>query len=157
MHKILRQLGKRTGSIVVILLLGVGSAFAFNFPGFNTKNTVKAFNGTITIPEGEVADGKAHFYRFADDGKEIAFFVVKGTDGLFHVAFDACDVCFEEKKGYVQDGANMICRNCNKKFATNRIGNENTGGCNPSHLAFTRANGKIVIKVDDLKPGARFF
>lgn len=148
---------KFTAITTLALLLAAGAAFAFNFPGFGGKKTVQAVNGTVTIPSAQVGDGKAHFYRFSDGGKEIDFFVVKGTDGVFHVAFDACDACFREKKGYAQKGDLMICGNCNMKFAVNRIGKDNRGGCNPGHLDFSLAGSNISIKVADLRTGARFF
>lgn len=148
---------KLKGLIVFALLLAAGSALAFNFPGFGGKETIKPVNGAVTIPASRVGDGQAHFYRFADGGKEIDFFVVKGTDGAFHVAFDACDACFREKKGYAQKGDLMICGNCNMKFAINRIGKDNHGGCNPGHLDFAQTGGNLIIKAADLKTGARFF
>ena len=157
MRKANSTLFKRVSFVIIAALFGVGSVFAFNFPGFGGKEAVRAVNGVVTIPAAQVSDGQAHFYRFADAGKEIAFFVIKGTDGAPHVAFDACDACFKEKKGYSQEGNFMICQNCNMKFATNKIGKANNGGCNPSHLDYTLSAGNVVIKASDLAAGSRFF
>ena len=157
MRKAKSTLFKQAGFIIIATLFGVGSVFAFNFPGFGGKEAVKPVNGVVTIPTAQVSDGHARFYQFADGGREIAFFVVKGADQAFHVAFDACDACFKEKKGYAQRNDLMICGNCNMKFAINRIGRDNHGGCNPGHLDFAQSGGSLVIKVADLKPGARFF
>ncbi|MCM2263937.1 MAG: DUF2318 domain-containing protein [Desulfuromonadales bacterium] len=148
---------KWTGFIIIAVLFGVGSVFAFNFPGFGNSDVVKPVNGEVSIMAAPVADGKAHHYRYVTDGKEIKFFVVKGTDGAFHVAFDACDVCFQEKKGYFQEGDFMICRNCNQKFATNKIGRTGGGGCNPSQLNFAQNGANIVIQASELAAGGRFF
>ncbi len=148
---------KRTALAVVTLLIGVGAVSAFNIPGLGKSEKVKPANGMVTVPLAKVSDGKAHLYRIADGGKDIGFFVVKGSDGAIHTAFDACDVCFREKKGYVQQGDYMVCKNCNKKFAITMIGLMSGGGCNPSHLEHTETGGNVVIKVADLKPGARFF
>lgn len=147
----------RLAPALAVMLLLAGSVFAFSLPGFGKPTPVTAVNGKVSIPVTQVADGKARHYRFADNGREIRFFVVKGTDGAFHVAFDACDACYKEKKGYSQKDDFMVCGNCNMKFATNRIGKTNSGGCNPSHLDFALSGDKIVVKVDDLKAGARFF
>lgn len=157
MRKANSTLFKRVSFILIAALFGVGSVFAFNFPGLSGREAVTAVNGAVTIPAAQVSDGKAHFYQLADGGKEIAFFVVKGKDQAFHVAFDACDACFKEKKGYSQQGDLMICGNCNMKFAINRIGKDNHGGCNPGHLDFALSGGNLVVKADDLKAGARFF
>lgn len=141
----------------IALLVGVGAVFALNIPGLGKGEKVKPINGAASIPIAKVSDGKAHFYRFDDGGKAIGFFVVKGPDGALHVAFDACDVCFREKKGYDQQGDFMVCKNCNKKFAVNMIGNVGGGGCNPSYLNNFQDGRNIVIKVADLKSGSRFF
>lgn len=148
---------KWTVLTVTALLIGVGAVFALNIPGLGKGEKVKPVNGAVTIPLAKVSDGKAHFYKFEDGGKEIGFFLVKGADNAIHVAFDACDVCFREKKGYEQQGDFMICKNCNKKFAIVRIGPHAIGGCNPSYLPSNQAAGNIVITVNDLKSGARFF
>jgi uncharacterized membrane protein len=142
---------------VVILLAGVVSVFALSFPWQGNGEKIKPANGLVSIPTAGVADGKARFYRINDGGKEIRFFVVKGADGAFHTAFDACDVCFRDKKGYSQQGDAMICRNCNKKFAIVRIGPHSVGGCNPSYLPHTEKAGNIIIKVTDIRTGAIYF
>ena len=143
--------------VMAMMLVGIGAAFALTIPGFGKGEKVKAVNGTVIIPIKLVSDGEAHFYRFVDAGKDIGFFVVKGSDGVLHAAFDACDVCFHEKKGYSQQGDFMICRNCNKKFSIGRIGPHSTGGCNPSHLDHVNDGKYIILKIADLKTGARFF
>ncbi|MBJ6751599.1 DUF2318 domain-containing protein [Geomonas anaerohicana] len=143
--------------IAVAVAAMASAAFAFSLPGMGKYETVKPAAGSITIPVAKVSDGKAHFYKFADAGKEINFFVVKGSDGKLHVAFDACDVCYHEKKGYEQQGDKMNCLNCNQKFAINKIGAASAGGCNPSYLPAKVDGGKVTITVNDLKAGARFF
>lgn len=141
--------------VALVIALSAGGAFALF--GLGKAEKVKAANGVVTIPLAKVGDGKAHYFKYEAGGKEIAFFVVKAADGSVKVAFDACDVCFQEKKGYEQKGDSMVCKNCNRKFATSRIGPHAVGGCNPSHLPHTQAGGAIQIAVDDLNAGARFF
>jgi uncharacterized membrane protein len=143
--------------IVTALLAGASVVLALNIPGLGKSERIKPVKGAVAIPIAKVSDGKAHFYRIDDGGKAIGFFVVKGSDGALHTAFDACDVCYQEKKGYVQDGDFMICKNCNKKFAVVRIGPHAIGGCNPSYLPHLQSAGNIVISINDLKTGARFF
>jgi uncharacterized membrane protein len=154
MEKIQTKHFKWMVMIVAALLATAVSVFAFSFGKYEK---IKANGDAVSIPLSRVADGKAHFFRFDDGGKEIAFFVVKAPDGSFRTAFDACDVCYREKKGYDQKGEAMVCKNCNKQFAINRIGPHEAGGCNPSYLPHTQKNGNIVINPSDLKNGARFF
>jgi uncharacterized membrane protein len=139
------------------LLALVTVAFGFSLPGMGKCEKVKPVNGQVVIPVSKVSDGNAHYYKLTDGGKDLTFFIVKGSDGQLHTAFDACDVCFKEKKGYVQAGDQMQCKNCNQKFAVNRIGASSGGGCNPSHLPAKVDAKNVTISVSDIKSGARFF
>ena len=143
-------------AIVGALLVAV-VAFAINIPGLGKYQTVKAVNGSVTIPLTKVSDGKAHYYHFEDGGKDIAFVVVKGSDGAYRTAFDACDSCFREKKGYEQKGSVLVCKNCNRQFAIDRIGPHEVGGCNPSYLRSKASASSITFTTADLKAGARYF
>ncbi|MBJ6727261.1 DUF2318 domain-containing protein [Geomesophilobacter sediminis] len=143
--------------VVLLLLVGGTAAYSFSIPGFSKYTKVKPVNGLVTIPVAKVNDGKVHFFRLVDGGKEINFFVAKGSDGALHTAFDACDVCYKEKKGYVQDKDHVVCKNCNKAFPINKIGAASAGGCNPAYLPSRIYGNSIAIGVADLKAGARFF
>lgn len=149
------KLVRTAAAVTLLIALTAGSAAAIL--GMGKYEKVKAVNGVVSIPLAKIASGKARYYKFESGGKEIAFFVVKAGDGTIRSAFDACDVCYLEKKGYEQQGDAMLCKNCNKKFAIDRIGPHAAGGCNPSSLAHTVANGSVVIRVEDLQAGARFF
>lgn len=138
----------------MLSVVGVVTVFAFSLGKYEK---VKASAGTVSIPLSKLADGKTHFYRIDDNGKEIAFFVVKAPDGSYRTAFNACDVCYHEKKGYEQVGNAVVCKNCNKRFAINRIGPHEVGGCNPSYLPSQISGNAITISMADLKAGARFF
>jgi uncharacterized membrane protein len=142
------------GIVTVALLVGAVSVFAFSLGKYEK---VKASNGVITVPVAKLADGKARFYKFEDGGKEISFLVVKAQDGSYKTAFDACDSCFREKKGYEQQGDKLNCKNCNQKFAINRLGPNATGGCNPGYLPHQLKGNVISINASDLKAGARYF
>ena len=142
------------GVVMVALLVGAVSVFAFSLGKYEK---VKGSNGTVTVPVAKLADGKARFYKFEDGGKEITFFAAKAADGSIKTAFDACDSCYKSKKGYEQQGDQMNCKNCNQKFAINRLGPNATGGCNPGYLPHQMNGSSISIKVDDLKSGARYF
>lgn len=142
------------GIIMVALAVGAVSVNAFSFGKYEK---VKAHNGAITLSVSKLADGKARFYKFESGGKEISFFAVKAADGSIRTAFDACDACYRDKKGYEQQGDKMNCKNCNQKFAIKRLGPNATGGCNPGYLPHKQNGKTISISVTDLKGGARYF
>lgn len=141
--------------LCIAVIIGTASyAGAFSLGKYEK---VKVANGVIAIPVNKVSDGKAHFYKFSDSGKEIAFFVVKAADGKIRAAFDACDSCYRSKKGYEQQGDKMNCNNCNQKFAINKLGPNATGGCNPGYLPAQVNGANLLLKLDDVKNGAKYF
>ena len=142
------------GMVTLALLVGAVGVFAFSLGKYEK---VKVSNGTVTLPAAKLADGKAHFYKIEESGKEIVFFAAKSADGSYKVAFDACDACFKSRKGYEQQGDKMNCKNCNQKFAINRLGPSATGGCNPGYLPSQLNGNNIVIKEADIQSGARYF
>ena len=140
--------------VIAALLIGAISVSAFSLGKYEKA---KPNGGIVTIPVAKLADGKARFYKFEDGGKEIVFFAIKTADGSYKTAFDACDACFKSRKGYEQQGDKMNCKNCNQKFAVNRLGPNATGGCNPGYLPHQLNGSTISISVNDLKGGARYF
>ena len=111
----------------------------------------------LTYPEKLFANGKArHFTYKTDDGVPIRYFIVKSSDGVIRAAFDACDVCWPENKGYIQKGDRMVCKNCGRQFPSTRI-NEVRGGCNPAPLNRTVVNGTVIITVADILEGKGYF
>jgi len=111
----------------------------------------------LTYPEKVFANGKArHFTYKTDDGVPIRYFIVKSSDGVIRAAFDACDVCWPENKGYIQKGDLMVCKNCGRQFPSVRI-NEVRGGCNPAPLNRTVVNGTVIITVADILEGKGYF
>jgi len=112
--------------------------------------------GELIIPVSEVNDGNVHYYTVEAGDKEVKIFLLKSNDGVIRAAFDACDVCFPEKKGYRQEGDFVICNNCGQKFHSSRI-NVFKGGCNPSPLARKRTGNKIIISMKDINTGTRYF
>ena len=111
----------------------------------------------FTYPEKTFADGKArHFSYKTEDGVTIRYFILRSSDGVVRAAFDACDVCWPENKGYSQKGDVMVCNNCGKRFPSARI-NEVRGGCNPAPLSRKVENGNVIILASDLLQGKRYF
>lgn len=103
------------------------------------------------------ADGKKHQFTYkTEDGIIIRYFILKSSDGVIRAAFDACDVCWLENKGYSQKGDFVVCNNCGKRFPSTRI-NEVHGGCNPAPLRRKVENGNVIIQVTDLLGGKNYF
>lgn len=141
--------------IAISAIVVPSSAFAWNFSV--PAQAVKPTDGVFSFPEAAFDDGKAKYFEYQPaPNKRIRFFVVKSTDGVTRAAFDACEKCFRALKGYVQNGDNMVCVNCGLKFRTDKV-NIVTGGCNPSALKRTVEGGQVVIAVQDVLEGQRYF
>lgn len=144
-----------TLTAIMIIFGAVSVALAWNFSV--SAQEVKPANGVFSFPATAFQDGKAKYFQFSPSANQkIRFFVVKSTDGIIRAAFDACDVCWRSKKGYVQQAHDMVCLNCGMKFRTDKV-NVVTGGCNPSALKRTAKDGNIIITQEDVMSGLRFF
>lgn len=111
----------------------------------------------VIHPIGLFDDGKVKHFEFkAQNGIIVRYFVLRSSDGVIRSAFDACDVCWPSGKGYYQEGDNMVCGNCGKRFASVKI-NEIKGGCNPAPLARKTEGDKLLIRVSDIREGASYF
>lgn len=103
------------------------------------------------------ADGAARFYRYVTTaGREVRFFVLRSSDGVVRAAFDTCDVCYRERRGYHQAGDKMICGNCGQAFRSVDV-NVISGGCNPAPLERTLDGDQVVITTAALERGAWYF
>ncbi|MDR3603612.1 MAG: DUF2318 domain-containing protein [Syntrophaceae bacterium] len=142
-------------SLAVISLIAETNTYAGNFtvPAID----VQPQGGIFSFPVSEFQDGKAkHFSYKVSPNQSIRFLVIKSSDGVIRAAFDACEVCYRAQKGYVQQGNNMICINCGRKFKSDKV-NEVTGGCNPSALKRTLKDSKVFITQQDVLAGAKYF
>ena len=156
---------KRPVSIVfaaTVILAAAAGLGLFLFSGSDTPTVPVAIptanDGHITYAVSLFDDGKARHFDYADteSNTTIKYFILKSTDGVIRAAFDACDVCWPEGKGYVQDGSAMVCRNCNRRFESVMV-NEVQGGCNPAPLTRTIQEDQLFIRADDLKKGQAYF
>ncbi|MBU0685274.1 MAG: DUF2318 domain-containing protein [Candidatus Thermoplasmatota archaeon] len=147
-------------SLVLIVIVGIALYFSFqgSTPG---PSPVQApppqVESAVRIPVSQLSTS-ATFYTYNSGSTLVRYFGAVGSDGNVHVAADACDVCYSEKKGYRQVGGVMKCNNCGKEFAINSVGTENlSGGCWPSYLPVTISGGDAVIQLSDLKAKSFMF
>lgn len=154
-------------AVILFAAIAVGAFFHFKNAGTFSGNgpvgeaqaavTPAVTGNEVAFPESAFTDGKAKFFDYkTPQGKTIRYFVIKSSDGVIRAAFDACDVCFEAGKGYFQQGDFMVCRNCGRRFQSTKV-NVVTGGCNPAALTRSIKDGKVVIPVQALNEGGRFF
>jgi len=138
-------------TLFLILIFAGSTVQAFLGGKFKT---LKPKDGNLYISVKKISDGQAHYFKArADDGTMVDFFLIQSEDGIIRAAVDSCDVCYRSGKGYVQEGSVMVCTNCGRRFATDRI-NEVKGGCNPAPLKRTVKGDRLVISMQEINANA---
>jgi hypothetical protein len=111
----------------------------------------------VRIPAADLST-EARFFAMTAGTTRVPFFAVRDAAGRVHVALDACQVCAAAKKGYVQEGDHMMCRNCGQSFRIAMITEmSGEGGCHPISIPSTVAGDVIVVKTSDVAAGAKWF
>jgi uncharacterized membrane protein len=111
----------------------------------------------VSLPVSDFADGAARFYRYTTvAGRQLRFFVMRSADGVIRSAFDACDICWTKRKGYHQEGDDMVCNNCRRRFPSTRL-NVTQGGCNPGPLERSVTGDRVTMSAAALDSGAGYF
>ncbi len=145
--------------ILVVVLFAVAAFVVFRSRGAEPAATVvhnDTASGDIRIPLAELS-GTAKFYDYTlADNRKMRFFALKSSDGVYRAALDACDTCYHAKKGYHQEGDDMVCNNCGLHFHSAQV-NEVHGGCNPVGLPRAIEGDALVIKASDLQARQQYF
>lgn len=113
--------------------------------------------GMIKIGIEQVKDGGLHRYAIVtDDGHVVRFFLINrsiGQSGKIGVVYDACMLCGD--MGYILEKNEVICIACNVRIFRPSIGK--AGGCNPIPLAHSIEGNQVVLSVEELDKGAKYF
>ncbi|NJD54972.1 MAG: DUF2318 domain-containing protein [Nitrospirae bacterium] len=134
----------------LILLLGCGKKLA-------QYQQASVHNNRIVIPLDEVKDGKAHFYTFTHGGRQINFFVRTDAKGKVSSFFDACYTCYRQKKGYRQEGTDLVCQECGMRFGLAEETWDPKGGCDPILLKSTIENNSLLVDISVIEKGGKLF
>jgi hypothetical protein len=127
----------------------------------STANTtvyapVTAQNGEVRIPMSALEGSRAGYFIYNGGGKDIKFFLIRASDGSVRAALDACQACYHAKLGYRQEGDNLVCNNCGMGFRSTDVGSV-TGGCSPIPVQKQLDGQLLVLKVQELEDGAKYF
>jgi len=145
---------------IAAVIIVAGAVFYANQGGQVRSATAVAPSAagstSVAFPLSLFEDGQARHFEHKDGNLTVRYFVLKSSDGIVRAAFDACDVCWPAGKGYYQEGDNMVCRNCGRRFASVLV-NEVKGGCNPAPLTRSVQNGQVIIQVKDILDGKQYF
>jgi uncharacterized membrane protein len=145
--------------VAAVVLVTVAIAFYATRPTAQSTKAIASANSglsQVSYPVSMFKDGTARHFNHKTDGLTIRYFILKSSDGVIRAAFDACDVCWPAGKGYFQDGDEMVCRNCGRRFASVLV-NEVKGGCNPAPLTRNVQGDQLIIEVKDIIQGKSYF
>jgi len=140
--------------IIVGILLVAGVFFVYSGKLDLVKHEEISSENAVRIPLAEISEN-AKWYEQNVGGAEVRFFAVKAGDGTIKTAFDACDVCYSEGRGYRQEGGYMICNNCGNRYLIESLGTENIqgGGCWPGYLPSEIGEENLIIKKPNIEEG----
>jgi glutaredoxin len=116
-------------------------------------------SGKIAIDTSLIEGGAAKFFNaLTDEGKRVYFFIVKDSGGTYRAAANGCQVCLGERKGFRQEGDEMVCNNCGTRYPLEKVGSEK-GGCNPAPISadLPVSEGKVTIEGSGLSEIADLF
>ena len=164
-------------SVITILLIGAVVSVGLFFLLTNQKGAVlpariqdnfvgergeevQAQGSRVLINEDKVGDGNLHPFHYYSEAanKNIYFFVVKARDNTYRVAANACEICFNSKKGFTQVSDQIRCENCRTVYTKDQIALEK-GGCNPRPIdpAAQVIDGQLTINVVAIESAADLF
>lgn len=109
----------------------------------------------VSIDIASLKPSAPEFFTYHHGGKKINFFVIN-IDGKILSFFDACERCYPKKKGYRNEGGNVVCKACNIKFPVTEI-EKGIGSCFPIKLEGSVKDGKYLIPVSNLESKADKF
>ena len=141
--------------------LGQPQSNIFSAKEFNGEKGEEIFleKGEIKLAASIFADNQARFYNVRiPDNTVIYFFVVRDKNGIYRAAANACQICFSARKGFHQEGNEIVCNNCGNRYPIEKIATEK-GGCNPAPINpnLEVKNGKLTIEQTDLEQVSEFF
>lgn len=120
-------------------------------PAIPKPAAAAAAGAEVRVPVAELARGEAKFVDYKTSaGGTTRLFAIKGTDGEYRAALDACEVCYHGKKGYAQQGDKMVCRQCGNAYEPALI-DKAPGGCHPVGVPRRVEGDVLVVKGSDIE------
>lgn len=120
---------------------------------YGTKGEILVLkNSQVEVSAKQITNQAQFFNTTLPSGKVVYYFIVKDQNGIYHAAANACQVCFGNRKGFSQEGQDIVCNNCGKRYPLEKIATEK-GGCNPGPINpnIEVVKGKLIITQAELE------
>lgn len=117
----------------------------------------RARGAEVVVSLDDVGAGSGRFFTYrAAGGTLVDFFVYRDSAGAAHAVLDACRTCYRWKKGYVQDGDEVVCVKCDMRFELDGLA-RGSGSCVPIQLRSELRGESLIIPAAELESGAKYF
>jgi uncharacterized membrane protein len=110
---------------------------------------------TVRIPLDDLTTTATYFEYEAEEAT-VFYFALLDSEGEPRVALDACELCYEFKRGYRHEGDEMVCNNCSQRFEVDTLG-DNEGECNPGIVFFEVTETEVLIEPETLEASSAWF
>jgi len=147
-----------------VLVLGVAGALVARMLPEERKGSAggAAFGyvprgGEVTYDRAGLDRRTPRFYQHkAEGGVIVRYFLYGGAEGATSAALDACASCWREGKGHRQEGDEMVCVQCDKRFTIADLG-KRSDPCAPIALPVTVRDREVAVAIPDLLEAAKYF
>ncbi len=140
-------------SLLVMVLVGAQFIYSLTAHAMTPPERVTFVGDELRIPIPPLADKKLHRYAVSSGGVDVRLIAILDSSDTVRVALDACQICGSQ--GYVQDGKNVLCRNCGAAIYVPTLGL--AGGCNPIHIDYGVEGETLKIAKVALAASAKVF
>jgi high-affinity iron transporter len=140
-------------SLVALVLISTEFVYSRVAQAMSPPVPLHLVDGMVRLPVSDLKGHKLHRYVLNYDGVPVRFIALLDSSDSVRVALDACQICGTQ--GYVQEGQNVVCRNCGAAIYIPTIGT--AGGCNPIPLDYVVRNQTILISSQSLAQAAKVF
>lgn len=109
----------------------------------------------VIIDARSLGDKSPEFFSITLNEKRVNFFVVK-VNGSVESYLDACENCYQFKKGYIVEGFYVKCKYCGSTYPLDSL-RTGLGSCHPMPLKGKLAGDKYYISLREIEKAGRFF
>ena len=139
-----------------LLAVAIGAAVIAS-PMIRPRCTEISGRDTLVVPLSKLGRDAISFFCYRDSaGERLRFLLARDSGGTVYSVFDACRQCYKFHRGYTVSDGYLICRLCGNRYKISDM-QKGRASCVPVKLPVDLHNGKIQIKVADLKNGNSLF
>ena len=123
----MKNVGNFINTAVIVILF-----MLIFFTGCKTKKIIEEEEKFFDMSINEITETLT-FFSVTVNGINMEIMALNAPDGAVRLALNRCERCYKSGKGFLQEGNELICRQCNMHINIDIAGIE-SGGCNPIQI-----------------------